>query len=59
MVRAAQKGELKNPSPQVKKMAKDISKKDVKDFAATKHEGLPDKVEESFEGKLDNALGFD
>ena len=43
MVRAAQKGEMKNPSSEVKKVAGEISKKDAKDFAKTKHKGLPQK----------------
>mgnify|MGYP003150394861 CR=1 FL=1 len=43
MVRAAQKGEMKNPSPEVSKVADDISKKDAKKFAKTKHKGLPEK----------------
>lgn len=47
MVRAAQKGKLKNPSPQVASIAKSISKKDAKDFAATKHTGLPKKVKKA------------
>jgi hypothetical protein len=46
MVHAAQKGE-KPASPEVAKVAKDMSKKSAKDFAATKHKGLPNKVEES------------
>jgi len=31
-------------SQQVRDMAKDISKKDLEDFAKTKHKGLPKKV---------------
>ena len=42
MVRAAQKGEG-TASPEVAKVAADISKKDAKDFASTKHKGLPEK----------------
>ena len=42
MVHAAQKGE-KPASGAVAKVAKDMGKKDVKDFAATKHKGLPEK----------------
>tara|TARA_Y100001968_G_C19262827_1_gene670154 strand:- start:33 stop:773 length:741 start_codon:yes stop_codon:yes gene_type:complete len=38
------KGKLKNPSKAVKDIAKGINKKDSKDFAATKHKGLPNKV---------------
>ena len=42
MVRAAQKGEGA-ASPEVAKVASEISKKDAKDFAKTKHKGLPEK----------------
>ena len=42
MVRAAQKGEGV-ASPEVAKVAGEISKKDAKDFAKTKHKGLPEK----------------
>ena len=45
MVRAKQKGEMDDASPEVAKAAKSMSKKDVKDFASTKHKGLPDKKE--------------
>lgn len=51
MVRAAQKGEMDNPSEQVKKLARTMKKKDVKDFASTKHDDLPEKK------KLDEVLG--
>ena len=42
MVRAAQKGEGAS-APEVAKVASTMKKKDVKDFAATKHKGLPEK----------------
>jgi predicted RNA-binding Zn-ribbon protein involved in translation (DUF1610 family) len=45
MVHAAKKGE-KPASKEVAKAAKGMSKKDAKDFAKTKHKGLPDKVTE-------------
>ncbi len=45
MVHAAQKGE-KPASKEVEKVAKSMGKKDAKDFAKTKHKGLPDKVTE-------------
>lgn len=45
MVRAAQKGEGA-ASPEVAQAASSISKKDAKDFASTKHKGLPMKKEE-------------
>ena len=45
MVRAAQKGEMKNPSKEVSDVAGDISMKDAKKFAKTKHRGLPEVKE--------------
>jgi len=44
MVHAYQKGELKDASPKIKKIAKTITPKDAKHFAETKHKGLPKKV---------------
>jgi hypothetical protein len=46
MVDAYKKGEIKNPSSKIKKAANGMSMSDVKDFAETKHKGLPEKVEE-------------
>lgn len=46
MVHAAQKGE-EPASPEVSKVAKDMSDKSAKDFASTKHSGLPDHVKEN------------
>lgn len=46
MVDAYKKGKLKNASSNIKKAAKGMSTDDVKDFAETKHKGLPEKVEE-------------
>ena len=43
LVRAAQKGDLKNPSQEVVDAADGISVKDAKDFASTKHKCLPEK----------------
>ncbi len=48
MVHAEQKGELKDASSAVKKAAKSMKKKDAKDFASTKHKGLPEKVKKTF-----------
>ena len=48
MVHAAQKGE-EPASPEVEKVAADMKKKDAKDFASTKHAGLPDKKEEQIQ----------
>ena len=42
MVHAAQKGE-KASSGEVAKVASNMKKKDAKDFASTKHKGLPEK----------------
>jgi hypothetical protein len=44
MVRAVQKGEMKAPSPEVAKAAAGMTKKAVKDYASTKHAGLPTHV---------------
>ena len=45
MVHAMQKGEkVKGASPELKKTAKGMKKKDAEDFASTKHKGLPEKV---------------
>ncbi len=50
MVRAAQKGEMENPSPEVAKVAATTKRSSVKKFAKTKHKGLPEKkvTKESF-----------
>ncbi len=54
MVHAMQKGEkVKGASPELKKAAKGMSKSDARDFAKTKHKGLPQKVDESFKLMLD------
>jgi hypothetical protein len=47
MVHAAQKGS-KAASPAVAKVAKSMGKKDATDFAATKHKGLPQHVNEKY-----------
>ena len=59
MVRAAQKGELEDPSPTVKKLAKTMTKKSAAEFASTKHKGLPKvvkktkkKIKENYENKV-------
>jgi len=47
MVHAMQKGKkVKGASPELKKVARTMGKKDAKDFASTKHAGLPKKVHE-------------
>ena len=52
MVRATQKGEMKNPSPAVAAAAKTMDSDEVDDFAKTKHKDLPNKVK----GKIAEAL---
>ena len=54
MVHAIQKGELdpQDASPDIRKTAKTIKKKDAKDFAKTKHKGLPYKVKETVKESL-------
>ena len=43
IVRAIQKGEQAPTTPETAKAARDMKKGDVKDFASTKHKGLPEK----------------
>ena len=45
IVRAIQKGEMAPTTPETAKAAANMKKKDVKDFASTKHKGLPEKKE--------------
>ena len=47
MVHAYQKGELEDAPESVKKAADSMTKKASKDFAKTKHKGLPEKVKET------------
>ena len=54
MVDAYKKGELKNASKSVKDAASGMSMKQVKDFAKTKHKGLPNHVDESYMSTQDN-----
>ena len=57
MVRSAQKGGMEKTSPEVSKAATSMSKSSVKDFAKTKHKGLPEKKvkKESFESGVTKA----
>ena len=43
IVRAIQKGEMAPTTPETAKAISDMKKSDVKDFASTKHKGLPEK----------------
>lgn len=45
MVYATKKGEMEAPSPEVAKAAAGMTKQQAKDFAKTKHKGLPQKKE--------------
>jgi hypothetical protein len=47
MVHAVKKGEMSAPSPEVAQAAASMKKKDVEDFASTKHKGLPEKKKKS------------
>ncbi len=46
MVSAVQDGKMEAPSKAIADTAKSMKKKDVDDFAETKHKGLPEKVKE-------------
>jgi len=45
MVHAVQKGDMEAPSKEVEKAADSMTDKAAKDFASTKHKGLPNKKE--------------
>tara|TARA_B100000287_G_scaffold352425_1_gene341882 strand:- start:1689 stop:2702 length:1014 start_codon:yes stop_codon:yes gene_type:complete len=53
-VYALKKGDLKpsDATPAVRKVAKDMKKSDAKDFASTKHKGLPKKVKQEIIKRL-------
>ena len=53
MVHAVKKGEMAAPSPEVAQAAASMKKKDAKDFASTKHKGLPEKKVTKEETKYD------
>jgi hypothetical protein len=48
MALAYLRGEMSDASEEVKKMA-EMGEKKLRDFAKTKHEGLPEKVKEEME----------
>ena len=54
IVRAIQKGEMAPISPETAKAAETMKKSDVKDFASTKHEGLPEKKKKSLKEFLES-----
>jgi cytochrome c553 len=47
MVHAYKKGKLKKAPKKIKEIAKHISDDDARDFAKTKHKGLPDHVKKA------------
>ena len=47
IVRAIQKGKMAPTTPETAKAAATIKNKVVKDFASTKHKGLPEKKKKS------------
>ena len=53
MVYAVKKGEMAAPSAQVAQAAASMKKGDAKDFASTKHKGLPEKK------KVEEGIGLD
>ena len=53
MVYAVKKGEMKAPSPEVAKAAAGMTTKQAKDFAKTKHKGLPEVKEQ-----MDEPMGM-
>ena len=57
MVYATKKGDIKAPSPEVAKAAAGMTTKQARDFAKTKHEGLPAHVtKEEVEEEIDESL---
>ena len=56
MVYAVKKGEMKAPSPEVAKAAAGMSEKSARDYAKTKHKGLPQRknVEEQMDEPMDS-----
>jgi len=54
IVRAIQKGEMAPTSSETAKAAASMKKKDVKDFASTDHEGLPEKKKKSLKEFLES-----
>jgi len=58
MVRAAQKGEMENPPPEISKVAATTSMSSVKKFAKTKHKGLPEKKKIEEEIKTNRRISF-
>ena len=60
MVHGLKKGDMKpsDVSQDVKDAAKSMSKKDAKDYASTKHKGLPKKVKQEILNRLKKEYAF-
>lgn len=60
MVHGLKKGDIKpsDVSQDVKDAAKSMSKKDAKDYASTKHKGLPKKVKQEILNRLKKEYAF-
>ena len=60
MVHGIKKGDIKpsDVSQDVKDAAKSMSKKDAKDYASTKHKGLPKKVKQEILNRLKKEYAF-
>jgi len=56
MVHATQKGDMEAPSKEVEKAADSMKKSDAKDFASTKHKGLPTHVREFIKSVIREVL---
>lgn len=56
MVDAYKKGDMPDASPAIKKAAKSMTKKEVKDFAKTKHKGLPEHVNEAVDKETEEKI---
>lgn len=54
MVHAVQKGDMPAPSKEVAETAKEMKPGDAKDFAETKHKGLPEHVKKEKHEKKDH-----
>ena len=57
MVYATKKGDMPAPSAAVAKAAESMTGKEAKDFAKTKHKGLPEKKVSTEEVEIDEAMG--
>ena len=58
MAHAYNKGELPDASPEVKALAKSLKKKRVKEFAKTKHKGLPNKAKTKKKKKKSDVINY-